>query len=96
MTKTPLAALALPFALTLLAAAPARAFSPELHNEDSRSYDYDVVCGGSTRHTNISAHTTTSLGLSSESCTLAVKGAGSAKLAKDMKCTIKGGALSCR
>jgi hypothetical protein len=79
----------------LLVPAAARAFSPELHNEDGKSYDYDIVCGGSTTHSKIGGHTTTSLS-AGNNCTLKVQGAGSAKLAPNLKCTIKGGALSCK
>ena len=82
-------------ALTLLLAPAAWAFSPELHNEDGKSYDYDIVCGGSTTHSKIGGHTTTSLS-AGNNCTLKVQGAGSAKLAPNLKCTIKGGALSCK
>jgi hypothetical protein len=79
----------------LLVPAAALAFNPELHNEDGKSYDYDIVCGGSTTHSKIGGHTTTSLG-SGSNCTLKVQGAGSSKLAPNMKCTIKGGSLSCK
>ena len=82
-------------AFGLFVAPAAWAFSPELHNEDGKSYDYDLVCGGSTTHSKIGGHTTTSLG-SGTNCTLKVQGAGSSKLAPNMKCTIKGGALSCK
>jgi hypothetical protein len=81
--------------LSLVLAPAAWAFAPELHNEDGKAYDYDLVCGGSTTHSHIGGHTTTSLG-SGNNCTLKVQGAGSAKLAPNMKCTIKGGALSCK
>ena len=83
------------FAAVLLAAGSALAFSPELRNEDSKSYDYEIECGGSTLHSSISGNTTTSLGMSAEGCKLKVKGAGSAKLAADMKCKIKDGMLDC-
>lgn len=80
---------------TLLIASPAFAFSPELHNEDGQSYEYELVCGGSTLHSSISGNTSTSLGLSSVGCKLKVKGAGSAKLSENMKCKIKDHSLDC-
>lgn len=80
---------------TLLIASPAFAFSPELSNQDGRSYDYELVCGGSTVHSSIGSNTSTSLGLSSVGCKLKVKGAGTAKLSEDMKCKIKDGMLDC-
>jgi len=82
-------------AALLLTAGSARAFSPELRNEDSKSYDYQIECGGSTLHSSIGGNTTTSLGMSSEGCKLKAKGAGSTKLAADMKCKIKDGMLDC-
>jgi hypothetical protein len=87
--------------LTLIAvvvsfvAVPAYAFSPELRNEDSKSYNFEIECGGSTLQSSIGGHTTTSLGLSSVGCKLKIKGAGAAKLAKDMKCIIKDSMLDC-
>ncbi|MBI3184060.1 MAG: hypothetical protein HYZ28_18155 [Myxococcales bacterium] len=83
------------FAAALLAGGAALAFSPELRNEDSKSYEYELECGGSTTHSSIGSNTTTSLGLSSVGCKLKVKGAGSAKLAEDMKCRIKDSMLEC-
>ncbi len=82
-------------AIVLLAAGNALAFSPELRNEDSKSYDYQIECGGSTLHSSIAGNTTTSLGMGSEGCKLKVKGAGSAKLAADMRCNIKDEMLDC-
>jgi hypothetical protein len=81
-------------AATFLFAAPAFAFAPELHNEDDKSYEMEIECGGSTTHTSINGHTTTSLSASS-GCKLKVKGAGSAKLHDDIKCKIKNGMLDC-
>ena len=86
--------LAIAFSVSLVPAV-ALAFSPELHNDDGKSYDYEIACGGSTTHSKINGHTTTSLS-SGNNCTLKVQGAGSAKLAPNMKCTIKDGALSCK
>jgi hypothetical protein len=71
----------------------ALAFSPELVNEDSSSYDYELECGGSTTNSSIDGNSSTSL---SSGCTLRVRGAGSASLREDMRCTISGGSLSCR
>ena len=79
----------------LLVAAPAYAFSPELRNEDSKSYEYELECGGSTTHSSINGNTSTSLGMSASGCKLKVKGAGAAKLHDDMKCKIKNGMLDC-
>lgn len=84
-------------ALSLTLASTAWAFAPELHNEDDKAYDYSFACGGSKTNGRINAHTTTSLTLGSNaSCTLLVKGAGLGKLAPNVKCTIKGGALTCK
>jgi hypothetical protein len=69
------------------------AFSPELHNEDSKSYEMEIECGSSTTHTSISGNTSTTVG--SPGCKLKIKGAGSAKLAENMKCTIKNSMLDC-
>jgi hypothetical protein len=82
--------------VTLLAvvALPAFAFSPELRNEDGKSYEYELECGSSTLHSSIGSHTTTSLS-SGKGCKLKIKGAGSAKLAEDMKCKIKNSMLDC-
>jgi hypothetical protein len=46
-------------------------------------------------HSSINGNTQTSLGMSATGCKLKVKGAGSAKLANDMKCKIKNGMLEC-
>jgi hypothetical protein len=87
--------IALGFVLALAPAAWASA--PELHNEDDKAYDYSFGCGGSKTSGRINPHTTTSLTLgSSGSCTLLVKGAGLGKLAPNVKCTIKGGSLTCK
>lgn len=75
--------------------APARASAPELRNEDDRSYEYRVECSGSGSSTSIGAHTTRSLGLGASGCRLVVEGAGSADLADDVTCVIRGGSLSC-
>jgi hypothetical protein len=90
MKRTLLATIA-----TLIVSAPAFAFSPELRNEDGKSYEYELECGGSTLHSSINGHTSTSLGMSATGCKLKVKGAGVAKLANDMKCNIKNGMLDC-
>lgn len=80
--------------LTVVAlSATAFAFSPELVNEDSSSYDYELECGGSTTNSSIGGNSSTSL---SSGCTLRVDGAGSASLREDMRCTIRNGSLSCR
>ena len=92
MTKTKTVFMAIVF--TLLAAPVAWAFSAELHNEDGKAYDYSLACGGSTTNGKINAHTTTSLGTGN--CTLLVKGAGLGKVAPNVKCTIKGGTLTCK
>jgi hypothetical protein len=81
-------------AAALLTAAAAYAFSPELRNEDSKTYEYEIECGGSTLHSSIGGNTTTSLS-ASKGCKLKVKGAGAAKLSDDMKCKIKDGMLDC-
>ena len=39
----------------------ALAFSPELVNEDSSSYDYELECGGSTTNSSIDGNSSTSL-----------------------------------
>jgi hypothetical protein len=70
------------------------AFSPELHNEDDKTYEMEIECGGSTTHTSLGGHTTTSLSGDS-GCKLKVKGAGVVKLADDMKCKIQHGELDC-
>lgn len=49
------------FTAVLLSAGTALAFSPELRNEDSKGYEYELVCGGSTTHSSIGANTTQSL-----------------------------------
>jgi hypothetical protein len=73
--------------------ATAFAFSPELVNEDSSGYSYELECGGSTTNGSIDGNSSTSL---SSGCTLRVSGAGSASLREDMRCTIRNGSLSCR
>lgn len=78
----------------LTAGGLAYAFSPELHNEDDKTYEMEIECGGSTTHTSINGHTSTSLSGDS-GCKLRVKGAGTVKLADDMKCNIKHGELDC-
>lgn len=83
------------FAVTVLLSASAFAFSPELKNEDSKSYEYELECGGSTLHSSIGSNTSTSLGLSAVGCKLRVKGAGAAKLSENMKCKIKNSMLDC-
>ncbi len=79
---------------SIFLAAPAYAFAPELSNRDEQSYKYKIVCGGETTDSSIDGNTTTSLS-GSEGCKLVVKGAGSAKLAADMKCKIKDHSLDC-
>jgi hypothetical protein len=71
----------------------ALAFAPTLKNEDSKSYNYKVICGGSTTNSSINGNTETSL--TTGDCTLEVEGAGSAKLKDDLRCVIKDGSLSC-
>jgi hypothetical protein len=77
-------------------AGSALAFQPTFKNEDSKSYKYEVQCGGSTTHSSISANTSTTLSSGNGNCTLKVEGAGSAKLKDDLKCVIKAGSLSCK
>jgi hypothetical protein len=72
----------------------ADAFQPTLRNQDSKSYKYQIVCGGSTVHSTISANSSTTLS-SGPNCKLKVEGAGATKLADDLKCTIKNGMLDC-
>ena len=67
-------------------------FQPTLKNEDSKSYKYELICGGSTTSSSISANTQETL---RSGCKLKVQGAGTAKLVDDMKCVIKGGTLDC-
>lgn len=76
-------------------ATAAWAFQPTLRNEDSKSYQYEIECGGSTTHSSISGNTSTTLSSGNGNCKLKVKGAGAAKLADDMKCVIKNGMLDC-
>lgn len=71
----------------------ALAFSPELVNEDGSAYEYELECGGSTTNSSIDGNSSTSL---SSGCELRVRGAGSASLREDMRCTIRNGSLSCR
>ena len=78
--------------LSLLLSAPAWAFQPTLHNEDSKTYEYELECGASTTHSSIGGNTTTTL---SSGCKLKIKGAGSAKLSDNMKCKIKNSMLEC-
>ncbi|MBM4784536.1 MAG: hypothetical protein GQE15_43280 [Archangiaceae bacterium] len=85
--------LRLSLAFTVLVAGIALAFNPTLRNEDSKSYEMDIECGGSTTHTSISGNTSTTL--SNVGCKLKVKGAGSAKLTENMKCVIKNSMLDC-
>ncbi|MFO0555813.1 MAG: hypothetical protein U0271_45975 [Polyangiaceae bacterium] len=80
------------FASMVVTVSVAMAFSPTLKNEDSRSYDYDLECGGSTTHSSIGGNTSTTL---SSGCTLKVDGAGSASLSDGTSCVIKDGSLSC-
>lgn len=93
MTKFRL--LALVALAVFLVSSTAWAFAPTLRNRDSDSYDYTIECGGLTRNKSISGNTRTSLGQSSEGCTLNVEGAGSAQLEEDMDCEIEDGSLSC-
>jgi hypothetical protein len=69
------------------------AFQPTLKNEDSKTYKYQLVCGGSTTHSSISGNTSTSIG--GVGCKLVIEGAGAAKLAEDTKCVIKKSTLDC-
>lgn len=87
--KTPLVTLAV-----LLFALPAFAMSPELKNEDAKSYEYELTCGSFTTHTSIGSHSNTTLSQNA-GCTLKVIGAGTAKLADNMTCRIHNGTLSC-
>ncbi|MBL9036917.1 MAG: hypothetical protein JNG84_00250 [Archangium sp.] len=80
-------------AAALLASTAALAFHPTLSNQDSKKYEMEIECGSSTLHTSIGSNTSTSL--PHEGCKLRVKGAGSAKLAADMKCVIKNSMLDC-
>ncbi len=83
------------FMLAVAIPALAFAFSPSLENEDSKNYGYEFECGGLTENGRIKGNSSTSLGSSSEGCTLKVKGAGSAELESDMECVIEDGSLSC-
>lgn len=78
-----------------LVSSTAWAFAPTLRNKDSERYEYTIECTGTTKNSSISGNTKTSLGMSSEGCTLNVDGAGSAKLQSDMDCVIEDGSLSC-
>lgn len=91
--KIGLSAGAAAFVLSLAGAA--WAFHPTLSNRDSKTYKYEIQCGGSTTHSSISGNTTTSISAGNGNCKLKVKGAGVVKLADDMKCIIKNGELDC-
>jgi hypothetical protein len=81
------------FLTTMLFAATAYAFQPTLKNEDSKAYKYEIKCTSSSTHSSVSANTSQTL--SGVGCMLIIPGAGSAKLADNMKCVIKNGALTC-
>jgi hypothetical protein len=82
-------------ASALLVSAHAWAFQPTLKNEDSKTYEYEIQCGGSTTHSRINGNTSTTLSSGNGNCKLKVKGAGVVKLADDLKCVIKKGELDC-
>lgn len=79
-------------ALAVLVALPAFAGRPTLENRDGREYKYELECGSSTLNSSVGSRTTVTL---DAKCKLRVKGAGSAKLDENMKCTIKDGSLDC-
>ncbi|MGA9520870.1 MAG: hypothetical protein WBV82_05365 [Myxococcaceae bacterium] len=76
----------------LLISSSALAFQPTLRNEDSKTYRYELQCGGSTTQSSIGGSTNQTL---RSGCTIKVKGAGSAKLSDDMRCRIKDSMLEC-
>jgi hypothetical protein len=75
------------FGATMLFAATAYAFQPTLKNEDSKEYKYEIRCSGSSTHSSISSNTYQTI--SGVGCTLIISGAGSSKLADNMKCVNK-------
>ena len=65
---------------------------PTLENRDARESKCELECGASTLNSSVGSHTTVTL---DAKCKPRVKGAGSATLDENMKCTIKVGSLDC-
>ncbi len=60
--------------LLLMTSTAAYAFNPTLENNDSKTYRYKVICGGSTSNTSIGGNTTQTL--TSGNCKLDIAGVG--------------------
>jgi hypothetical protein len=78
--------------LGMLVAATAWADGPQLVNQDTRSYEYELTCGSSRSQGRVHAGSSASL---PAGCVLRVRGAGSDRVDKASHCVIKDSMLDC-